>query len=164
MQRKQQGVWKVLLIEAFVVAFGIFVAVYIALKDLTQLRLFIDIPTFVLILLFVVPAFIASGLQRDFLVIFKLHKQKITISQLRRCLESVLLMQRLILIGGLFGVFVALITCLTNLTNLSMIGPNIAVICLSGLYTVIMEFLLLPLKTFVQVTLIEEMEFDNEEK
>ena len=164
MTRKKMGIGKVLLIEALVIILGLIVTLYITLKDMTQLNLFIDFPTLIIILLFVIPAFLSSGLQKDFLLIFKIQKKPVTISQLRRCLESVLLMQRLILIGGLFSTFVALITCFTHLSNLSVLGSNIAVICLSGFYTVILEFLLLPFKTYVQLTLIEEMEIDNEEK
>ncbi len=164
MTRKKMGIGKVLLIEALVIILGLIVTLYITLKDMTQLNLFIDFPNLIIILLFVIPEFLSSGLQKDFLLIFKIQKKPVTISQLRRCLESVLLMQRLILIGGLFSTFVALITCLTHLSNLSVLGPNIAVICLSGFYTVILEFLLLPFKTYVQLTLIEEMEIDNEEK
>lgn len=164
MNKKRQGVWKVLLIEAVVVVVGLFAAIYITLNDVNQFLLFIDLPTFLLMLLFIVPAFIASGLQKDFIFIFKINKSKITISQLKRSLESIQLMQRLVLIGGFFSIFIALITCLGHLDNLSTLGPNMAVICLSGLYAVIFEFLLLPLKTFVQVTLIEEMGMENEEK
>jgi len=164
MDKKRQAVWKVLLIEAVVVIAGLFAAIFITLNDITQFAIFIDLPTFLLMLLFVVPAFVASGLQKDFVFIFKISKSKLAISQLKRSLESIQLMQRLVLTGGFFSVFVALITCLGHLDNLSTLGPNMAVICLSGLYTVILEFLLLPLKTFVQVTLIEEMGMDNEEK
>lgn len=164
MNKKRQGVWKVLLIEAVVVVVGLFAAIYITLNDVNQFLLFIDLPTFLLMLLFIVPAFIASGLQKYFIFIFKINKSKITISQLKRSLESIQLMQRLVLIGGFFSIFIALITCLGHLDNLSTLGPNMAVICLSGLYAVIFEFLLLPLKTFVQVTLIEEMGMENEEK
>lgn len=164
MTKKKQGIGKVLLIEVLVVIVGLIAALYITLRDLEQLTLFIDLPTLIIILLFIIPAFLSSGLQKDFRLIFKMKNHIPSISQLRRCLESVLLMQRLILIGGFFSAFVALITCLTHLTDLSALGPNIAVICLSGFYTIIMEFFLLPLKTFVQLTLIEEMEIDNEEK
>ena len=63
----------------------------------------------------------------------------------------------------LFIAFISIITLLKKLDVPQSLGPNLAVICLSGLYAVIIEFLLLPLKTNVQVTLIHEMEISNEE-
>lgn len=164
MNRKKYGVWKILLVEVLVIIIGLMIAMYMTLNNMNQFNLLIDLPTILLILLFAVPAFLVSGLRRDFMIVFKLHKTRFSISQLRRCMEAVMLMQRLILIAGLFSVFIALITCLTHVSDLEILGLNIAVICLSGLYTAILEFLLLPLKTFVQVALIEEMEMDNEEK
>ncbi len=47
----------------------------------------------------------------------------------------------------LFIAFISIITLLKKLDVPQSLGPNLAVICLSGLYAVIIEFLLLPLKT-----------------
>ena len=55
---------------------GLIVTLYITLKDMTQLNLFIDFPTLIIILLFVIPAFLSSGLQKDFLLIFKIQKNQ----------------------------------------------------------------------------------------
>ncbi len=161
-KRKKMDIGKMLLIEMLVIIVGLMYTL-MATGGANDIVMLIDMPTLFLIILFCVPVLIISGLWKDFIKAFSVSKQKYSIAQLRRCLEAVLVTQKLVLISSFFIAFISIITLLKKLDVPQSLGPNLAVICLSGLYAVIIEFLLLPLKTNVQVTLIHEMEISNEE-
>lgn len=161
-KRKKMDIGKVLLTEMLVIIVGLMYTVMVT-GSANDIVMLIDIPSLFLIILFSVPVLIISGLWKDFIKAFSVSKQKYSIAQLRRCLEAVLVVQKLVLISSFFTAFISIIMLFKNLDEPEFIGPNLAVICLSGLYAVIIEFLLVPLKTNVQVTLIHEMEINNEE-
>ncbi len=161
-KRKKMDIGKMLLIEMLVIIVGLMYTL-MATGGANDIVMLIDMPTLFLIILFCVPVLIISGLWKDFIKAFSVSKQKYSIAQLRRCLEAVLVTQKLVLISSFFIAFISIITLLKKLDVPESLGPNLAVICLSGLYAAIIEFLLLPLKTNVQVTLIHEMEISNEE-
>ena len=161
-KHKKMDIGKMLLIEMLVIIVGLMYTL-MATGGANDIVMLIDMPTLFLIILFCVPVLIISGLWKDFIKAFSVSKQKYSIAQLRRCLEAVLVTQKLVLISSFFIAFISIITLLKKLDVPESLGPNLAVICLSGLYVAIIEFLLLPLKTNVQVTLIHEMEISNEE-
>ena len=161
-KREKMDIGKVLLIEMLVIIVGLMYTVMVT-GGANDIVMLIDMPSLFLIILFCVPVLIISGLWKDFVKAFSVSKQKYSIAQLRRCLEAVLVTQKLVLISSFFTAFISIITLLKKLVEPEVLGPNLAVVCLSGLYAVIVEFLLLPLKTNVQVTLIHEMEISNEE-
>ncbi len=161
-KHKKMDIGKMLLIEMLVIIVGLMYTL-MATGGANDIVMLIDMPTLFLIILFCVPVLIISGLWKDFIKAFSVSKQKYSIAQLRRCLEAVLVTQKLVLISSFFIAFISIITLLKKLDVPESLGPNLAVICLSGLYAAIIEFLLLPLKTNVQVTLIHEMEISNEE-
>lgn len=161
-KREKMDIGKVLLIEILVLIAGLMYTVIIT-GGVNGIETLLDLPSLFLIILFCVPVLVISGLWNDFVKAFSVSKQKYSIAQLRRCLEAVLVVQKLVLISSFFTAFISIIMLLKRLEELSLFGPNLAVICLSGLYAAIIEFLLLPLKTNIQVTLIHEMEINNEE-
>ncbi len=161
-KREKMDIGKVLLIEMLVIIVGLMYTVMVT-GGANDIVMLIDMPSLFLIILFCVPVLIISGLWKDFVKAFSVSRQKYSIAQLRRCLEAVLVTQKLVLISSFFTAFISIITLLKKLVEPEFLGPNLAVVCLSGLYAVIVEFLLLPLKTNVQVTLIHEMEISNEE-
>lgn len=161
-KREKMSIGKVLFMEMLVIIVAV---LYITMVTggMGGIIMLIDIPSLLLIIFFCVPVIVVSGLWGDFIKAFSVSKQKYSIAQLRRCLEAVLVAQKLVLISSFFTAFISIITLLRRLEEPALFGPNLAVVCLSGLYAVILEFLLLPLKTNVQVTLIHEMELGNEE-
>lgn len=161
-KHEKMDIGKMLLIEMLVIIVGLMYTVMVT-GGANDIVMLIDMPSLFLIILFCVPVLIVSGLWKDFIKAFSVSKQKYSIAQLRRCLEAVLVTQKLVLISSFFTAFISIIMFLKRLDKPELLGPNLAVICLSGLYAVIIEFLLLPLKTNVQVTLIHEMEISNEE-
>lgn len=162
---KKMNVGIVLLIEVLVVLIGLFANMNGDFGRWNAIIVhFIDPPTLCILLIFSVPPLLATGLWRDFLRAFSVGKKKYTITQLKRCLEAVSVTQKIFLISGIFTSFVSFVMMLSTLDDLSELGPYAAVICLAGIYTVVIEFLLLPVKTNVQLMIIHEMEMDNEEE
>ncbi len=159
---KQINTKRILLIEIVLVAAVIFFL--IASAQPTPVSAFLDLPTLLTLLLFTIPLLIASGLWRDFLRAFSINpKSNYSVSQLKRCLEAVSMMQRLLLAACFISALTASITVLCTLDDLHNLGPYLAVIVLSGLYTVILEFILMPIRSAIQIAILNEMELDEHE-
>lgn len=153
---------KILLIEIALAAAGLFSL--IASTRPTPVAAFLDLPTLLTLLFFAVPPLIASGLWRDFLRAFFINPESnYSVSQLKRCLEAVSMMQRLLLAACFISALISSITVLCTLDDLSRLGPTVAVIILSGLYTVILEFILMPIRSAIQIAILNEMELDEDE-
>lgn len=63
--------------------------------------------------------------------------------------------------GGFFSVFVPLVLCLSFISDFSVLGKNLAVVCISAFYTAAFEFLLIPLDANVRAALIDAMNLDE---
>lgn len=153
---------KVFLVEAVVLtaaivilslsSMGLYGEYYLALEYL------LDLPTLLILLLLSLPTLIASGLWKDFVKVFSLGKREYTLSELKRTKEAVGLLQKQIVYAAVLVGFYQTIVILHRLTDATRLGPMVSVMCVGGLYTVILEFLLMPLKVLVQKRIIEYME------
>jgi hypothetical protein len=159
---KKANLVLVLMVEAVVIIAGLLISLFIDAGKINLASLLIDIPTLVIILLFSIPAMLCSGMWKDFIRAFSAGKKEYTVCELKRSEKAVSMMQKFILIGGFFCAFVSLIVFLSQLDNYPAIGKNIAVICISGLYTAIIEFLLIPVNANVGAALIDAMNVDEE--
>lgn len=124
---------------------------------------YIDMPSVFMILLVVVPALFASGMGRDFLNVFSVGKKEYSLRQLKRSLESIRMVQKLIICGATLASIIALVTILYELENLATLGPCLAVTIISAFYAVMLEFLLLPVKANVQNAITDLMDVGDEE-
>ncbi len=129
-----------------------------------SIMMLLDIPSIILMILFVVPGMAASGMWKDFFKAFSVGKKTFSILQLKKIEESIKLLEKLIICGAIFTVMIAVIMIIARLDNPQTIGPNLAVAILSILYATIVEFFLVPLHSCVKVHILEEMEFENEEE
>lgn len=91
-------------------------------------------------------------------------KKTYSIGQMKKSLEAVKLVQKLVMYSSLFTAGVSFIVVLYRLEDLSALGPIIAIVCLSLVYASALEVLLLPLHLHVQNWLIEAMDIINEEE
>ena len=110
-KREKMDIGKVLLIEMLVIIVGLMYTVMVT-GGANDIVMLIDMPSLFLIILFCVPVLIISGLWKDFVKAFSVSKQKYSIAQLRRCLEAVLVTQKLVLISSFFTAFISIITLL----------------------------------------------------
>ncbi len=130
----------------------------------TSLVGFLDLPSLVLILVLTLPVLFRNGLGKDFLRAFKLLKKSYhcRLGELRRTLDAVEMMQKQIIWAALIIMVVSFIQVLAHINALQLIGPNVAVVCLSILYVSMMELLLLPLQFEVKRRIIDYMEEEQE--
>ncbi len=124
---------------------------------------YMDVPSILLIVLVVAPALFASGMGRDFLNVFSVGKKEYSLRQLKRSLESIRMVQKLIICGAALAGIISLVTILYELEDLVSLGPCLAVTIISAFYAVMLEFLLLPVKANVQNAITDLMDVGDEE-
>ena len=163
--KKKNSVGKVLLMS--VVVFAIFfwfnILMNMGTKGLEMFTNFFDLPALILILLLVVPMLVVSGSGRDFLNVFSIGKKEYPIRSLKRSLEAVQLVQKLILYSSMISCIIAFVTILTCLEDTATLGPCLAVALLIVFYAAILELFLIPVKAKVQNAITDLMDVEDEE-
>lgn len=129
-----------------------------------RLVFLVDPPSLVIILVFTVPVLLKGGVWKDFVRAWRLLKKEYTchLSDLRRTLDVVEMMQKQVLYGGVVCVLMTFISILANLSDPASLGPNLAVAILSMLYALLLEMLFLPLQLEVKRRIIDYMDVDTE--
>ncbi len=127
---------------------------------------FIDFPTILIMLIFIVPVLMRGGVWRDFKRAFKLLKKDFTchLSELRRTKDVLEMIQKQIWYAGILTMMVSVMYVMVNISDPSLLGPNIAVVVLTMFYAVILEMLLLPMVLEVKGRIINYMELETEER
>ncbi len=132
--------------------------------DLRQLRFLIDMPSLVIILVFTLPVMFRGGVWKDFKRACMLLRKDYGchLSELRRSLDVVEMLQKQVVFAGVVCVLMSLISILRRLSDLASLGPNMAVAILTMLYAMIFEMLLLPLQLEAKRRIIGYMEVDTD--
>ncbi|MFZ5353693.1 MAG: MotA/TolQ/ExbB proton channel family protein [Bacillota bacterium] len=115
----------------------------------TRVGTFVDPLSIIISLSFSFTMLLASGLLPDFLRGLKLMGQKentYTIIELKKTVEAVKLMIRLLIASGTLGALIGIVGILTKLADISMLGPNLAVALLTMFYSVLFILILLPVQ------------------
>lgn len=125
---------------------------------------FVDFPTLLIMIIFVVPVLMRGGLWKDFKRAFKLLKKDCAcrLSELRRTGDVLEMLQKQIWYAGILTMMVSIIYVMINISDPSLLGPNIAVSVLTLFYTVIFEMLLLPLQLEVKRRIINYMDLETD--
>ena len=123
---------------------------------------FVDYPSMILIALALIPGLIIMGEWKDFVKSFSVGIRHYSLLELKNIIGAVAAAQKLTVIGALFSIISSGILLMGRLDDLSTIGPALAVCFLSGLYAVIVEFFLLPLRLNAERKMNEEMDFGDE--
>lgn len=162
---KKISIKKALLLEACMVVLVICINILVCagVGGLVMIGNYIDVPSIVLMLLIIVPGLLISGMGKDFVNAFSIGSKKYNLKELKRCLEAVQLVQKLVLCAAGISSMIAFVTILKTLDEVSTIGPNMAVAILVFFYMVILELLLLPLKANTQNAITEYMALEDEE-
>ena len=119
---------------------------------------FLDIPSILLIAIVLIPGLLIMGAWKDFTKAFSVGIKKFSLLELKNIIEAVNAAQKLTIYGALFAIIISGVLLLGRLDDPSTIGPNLAVCFLSGLYAVIIEFLLLPLRLNAEKKMNEDMD------
>lgn len=125
---------------------------------------FVDLPTILILLIFVLPILLRGGLWKDFKRAFKLLQKNFTcrLGELHRTKDVLEMMQKQIWYAGILTMMVSIIYVMVNISDPSLLGPNIAVSVLTLFYTVILEMLLLPLQLEVKRRIIHYMDLETD--
>lgn len=127
----------------------------------SALLYFIDLPSFLLLLVVTIPILLAANLLKDFnraFAIVLLKKKDTTLVEIKRAIEAVELAMKTLICGGVFVTIFSTILILAQITEIETLGPNIAVACLTMLYALVMSLILLPLKAKLKIMAIEYMQ------
>jgi len=129
---------------------------------LSSIRWFLDLPSLVLIIIVLIPGVLIMGIWKDFIKSFSVGIKKYSLLELKNIIGAVDFAQKMTVFAALFAIIVSSILLLGNIENLSVLGPNLAVCFLAGLYAVIIEFFLLPLRLNAEREMNKEMDLGDE--
>lgn len=121
---------------------------------------FVDLPSLLIILLICIPLLISSGLFKDFNNAFRIalnKKAEYGLIEIKRAIEAVSLTIKTLLCAGIFLFAASLLQILKMLSDLTELGPTIAVALLTLIYTLIFALMLLPIKSILNIRIIEFM-------
>lgn len=124
---------------------------------------FMDFPSIVGLLLFVVPGMFVLGVWKDFWKALSIGQKEYKLIELKNILEAVKACQKLVLLGGIFEVIIGFVAMLFDMEDFRTIGPALCVMIMPVFYVVISEYFLLTLSVFTQKAINEEMNLDEEE-
>ena len=119
---------------------------------------FLDLPSLLLIVLIFVPGLLIMGEWKNFLKAFSVGIKPFNLLELKNIIGAVDAAQKLTVYAALFAIIISGVLLMGRLDDPSTIGPNLAVCFLAGLYAVIIEFLLLPLRLNAERKMNEEMD------
>ncbi|SFQ31763.1 hypothetical protein SAMN04487928_1335 [Butyrivibrio proteoclasticus] len=119
---------------------------------------FLDLPSILLIVLIFVPGLLIMGEWKNFLKAFSVGIRPFSLLELKNIIGAVDAAQKLTIYAALFAIIISGVLLMGRLDDPYMIGPNLAVCFLAGLYAVIIEFLLLPLRLNAERKMNEEMD------
>ena len=125
---------------------------------------FIDFPTLLVMVIFVVPVLMRGGMWKDFKRAFQLLKKRYDcrLSELRRTKDVLEMIEKQIWYAGILTMMVSIMYIMVNISDPSLLGPNVAISILTLFYTVVLEMLLLPLQLEVKRRIINYMDLESD--
>ena len=142
----------------------IFVFTFIVLAGgwgMSAVLWFLDFPSLLIIALIFIPGLLVMGEWKNFLKAFSVGIKPFSLLELKNIIGAVDAAQKLTIYAALFAIIISGVLLLGRLDDPSTIGPNLAVCFLAGLYSVIIEFLLLPLRLNAERKMNEEMDLEE---
>lgn len=130
--------------------------------SLSAVTWFLDLPTLLLLVLILIPGLLVMGEWKNFIKAFSVGIKEYSLLELKNIIGAVDAAQKLTVYGALFSIIVSGVLIMGRLDDLSTLGPNLAVCFLSGLYAVIVEFFLLPLRLSAERRMNEEMDMGDD--
>ena len=123
-----------------------------------------DMPTIIMLILFIVPMLASSGLLKDFNNAFRFvlgRKKAEGLKELKRAKEAVKLVIKVLIAGSVFVACLESIVILYEMDDISKLGPIFAVILLMMVYGLAVSLLLFPVESILNVKI---HEFISEEE
>ena len=126
--------------------------------EMSAIWWFVDFPSLLLMAFIFVPGLLIMREWKNFLKAFSVGIKPYSLLELKNIIGAVDAAQKLTVYGALFLIIISGVLLLGRLDDPYTIGPNLAVCFLAGLYAVIIEFLLLPLRLNAERKMNEEMD------
>ena len=123
---------------------------------------FLDLPSLILLVAIIIPGLLIMGEWKDFVKSFSVGIKEYSLLELKNIIGAVDAAQKLTVFGALFAIIISGVLVLGHIDQHETIGPNLAVCFLLGLYAVIIEFFLLPLRLNAERKMNEEMDIGDE--
>lgn len=123
---------------------------------------YLDYPTLICMLLLIMPILLKNGMWKSLICAFKLQRKSFTcsLSDMKRSLDVVELMQKQILYAGVIvaGISVIYVLFTQSANDINAIAICLGVALIPILYTAIAELLFLPLQVEIKRRIIDYME------
>lgn len=119
-----------------------------------------DLPTLILLLIICIPFLLSAGLLKDLNNAFGIalgRKNDIGLNEIKRAAEAVTLTISTLLGSGFLIFLMSMITILHSIDTPASLGPKISVAILGFIYSCVFALLLLPLKSILNLRIIEYM-------
>lgn len=136
--------------------------IFMGTGGISSIPWFIDLPSIILIIIVLIPGLLIMGAWKDFLKSFSVGMKPYSLLELKNIIGAVDAAQKITVFAALFAIIISGVLVLGNIADLSSIGPNLAVCFLAGLYAVIIEFFLLPLRLNAEREMNKEMDLEDE--
>jgi len=152
----------IILLEIAILAVAFCVWLYVN-RTRVWAEAFLEVPTLIGIVLITLMVLAAIGEWKYFLQAFSVGTKPHTLLELKNICGAVAACQKLAAYVGALMVLIHIITLLHNLSNPADIGPLFATALLSGLYAILLEIILLPLRIHCERKMNEEIDMEYEE-
>lgn len=140
----------------------VMVVVFTGGASLASLIYFLDLPSFLLVILLAWPILLSSGLGKSFCTAFSYvfnRRKKGNREEICRSLLAVKAAGIAVLLSGIMVTMIGLIMVMRSLDDPASIGPKVMVCLISMVYAVFMAMILLPVYyRLKQLLLLDEME------
>lgn len=150
------------LLGELILIIAVFIFIILNGTGVSSIIWFVDIPSILLVLFVLIPGLLIMGEWKDFIKSFSVGIIKYSLLELKNIIGAVDAAQKLTIYGALFAIIMSGVLVLGQLDDYSKIGPYLAICFLSGLYAVVIEFFLLPLKLNAERKMNEEMDLGDE--
>lgn len=158
----KKNIRTVLFVELLLLIVIFFCNVLMGWGGFSSIAWFVDLPSIVLIIIVLIPGLLIMGVWKDFIKSFSVGIKPYSLLELKNIIGAVDAAQKITIFAALFAIIVSGVLVLGNINDISVIGPNLAVCFLAGLYAVIIEFFLLPLRLNAERNMNKEMDLDDE--
>lgn len=154
---------RIVLLGELILLIGIFLSnILLVQGGLSTVMCFVDLPSLILIIIVLIPGLLIMKVWTDFIKSFSVGIKPYSLLELKNIIGAVDAAQKMTVFAALFAIIISAIVILANIENVSVIGPNLAVCFLAGLYAVIIEFFLLPLRLNAEREMNKEMDMGDE--
>lgn len=154
---------RIVLIAELLLLIAVFLSnIFMGSGGISSIIWFVDLPSIILIIIVLIPGLLIMGVWKDFVKSFSVGIKPYTLLELKNIIGAVAAAQKMTIFAALFAIIISGVLVLGNIEDLSVIGPNLAVCFLAGLYAVIIEFFLLPLRLNAEREMNREMDLDDE--